>query len=152
MGFEPACPRVMVKKSSTRAEQRDASVCLCDSNASALQFPRGYRLTHKHQFDRVLTLRSFHVRSGCFRVFAAANEVSGARLGMIVGKRQLKRAVDRNQVKRVLRETFRGHRASLPALDIVVQVIDTPNYERFRVQASSLWPLLLATIGKENGQ
>ena len=142
----------MARKSSTRAEQRDASVCLCDSNASALQFPRGYRLTHKQQFDRVLALRTFHLRSGCFRVYAAANEGSGARLGLIVGKRQLKRAVDRNRVKRVLRETFRGHRARLPTLDIVVQLIDTPNYERFRVQASSLWPLLLATIGKENGR
>jgi ribonuclease P protein component len=135
-----------------RAEQKDASVCLCDPNASALQFPRGYRLTHKQQFDRVLTLRSFQARSGCFRVFASANELSVARLGLIVGKRQLKRAVDRNRVKRVLRETFRVQRARLPALDIVVQLIGSPHHERFRIEANSLWPLLLDTIGKENGQ
>ncbi len=51
----------------------------------------------------------------------------GARLGLIVGKRQLKRAVDRNQVKRVLRETFRVNRSILPAIDIVVQLAETPS-------------------------
>jgi len=45
-----------------------------------------------------------------------------ARLGLVVGKRAVRRAHDRNRVKRALRETFRRRRAQLPAVDLVVQV------------------------------
>ena len=44
-----------------------------------------------------------------------------ARLGLIVSKRMLPRAVDRNRAKRVIRESFR-HAVELPAMDIVVRV------------------------------
>ncbi len=45
-----------------------------------------------------------------------------ARLGLIVGKRNAARAVTRNAVKRVWRETFRLQRATLPAGDYVVRL------------------------------
>jgi ribonuclease P protein component len=45
-----------------------------------------------------------------------------ARLGMVIGKRAVRRAVDRNRAKRVLRETFRTRRSELPCVDIVVQL------------------------------
>lgn len=46
----------------------------------------------------------------------------GARLGLIVGKRGVAKAHERNRLKRVARETFRLKRSELPAVDIVVQV------------------------------
>ena len=45
-----------------------------------------------------------------------------ARLGVVVGKKQLPTAVARNYAKRILRETFRLQRLNLPALDYVVRV------------------------------
>jgi ribonuclease P protein component len=39
---------------------------------------------------------------------------------MAVSKRQVKRAVDRNRLKRLARETFRVRRHSLTGLDLVV--------------------------------
>ncbi len=48
--------------------------------------------------------------------------MKGARLGVIVAKRVMKRAVDRNRVRRLIRESFRHHQQSLSGLDIVVLV------------------------------
>jgi ribonuclease P protein component len=45
-----------------------------------------------------------------------------ARLGLVIGKRAVRRAVDRNRAKRVLRETFRIRRRELASVDIVVQL------------------------------
>ena len=42
-------------------------------------------------------------------------------MGMVVSKRLLSRSVDRNRVRRVIRETFRLAAVSLPALDLVVR-------------------------------
>jgi ribonuclease P protein component len=39
---------------------------------------------------------------------------------MVVPKRHVSRAVARNRVKRVIRESFRGHQALLAGLDVVV--------------------------------
>ena len=49
-----------------------------------------------------------------------ANEVGHARLGLSVAARTTGVAVNRNRVKRVIRESFRGCCEELPAIDIVV--------------------------------
>jgi ribonuclease P protein component len=134
------------------AERKAESVCRCDEYAAIDRFPREYRLTEKRQFDAVLSTRTILLKSGSFRLYATANHESGARLGLIVGKRQLKRAVDRNKVKRVLRETFRTRRTTLPALDIVVQLADRPRGDSVSEEAASIWPRLITAIGTPNVQ
>ena len=42
------------------------------------------------------------------------------RLGIIIAKKNVKLAVERNRLKRQLRETFRKQRQVLPSLDIVL--------------------------------
>jgi len=49
-----------------------------------------------------------------------ANGLEGARLGLAIARRHIASAVRRNTVKRVIRESFRLHRATLGGLDIVV--------------------------------
>ena len=134
------------------AERRGESVCRCDEYAAIDRFPREYRLTEKRQFDAVLSVRTIQLKCGSFRLYAADNGQCGARLGLIVGKRQLKRAVDRNRVRRVLRETFRVRRSVLPAIDIVVQLTDRPRSDSVSGEASSMWPRLVAAIGTPNDQ
>ncbi|MCC7517202.1 MAG: ribonuclease P protein component, partial [Pseudomonadales bacterium] len=42
-----------------------------------------------------------------------------ARLGLVIAKKHVRRAVDRNRVKRQLRDSFRLHKQNLIGLDIV---------------------------------
>ena len=49
-----------------------------------------------------------------------SNRKSYARLGLAIPKRHIKRAVDRNRIKRQIRESFRAQQAKLVGLDIVV--------------------------------
>ena len=54
------------------------------------------------------------------------NAAGHARLGMVVGKRQFKRAIDRNRMRRIIREKFRLYSPDLPAVDLVVRVHAVP--------------------------
>ena len=53
-------------------------------------------------------------------------ELSDARLGLVVGKKLLKRSVDRNRIKRIIREQFRLLRPDLPVCDLVVRLAVKP--------------------------
>ncbi|HEB55370.1 MAG TPA: ribonuclease P protein component [Gammaproteobacteria bacterium] len=85
------------------------------------RFPRQYRLLTAKDFNNVFQQP---VKQGdrCLTLLACVNSKSHARLGMAVPKRQLKRAVDRNRIKRLIRESFRKHQAQLQGLDVVVLV------------------------------
>jgi ribonuclease P protein component len=48
------------------------------------------------------------------------NNLSHPRLGLIIAKKQVRKAVGRNLIKRVIRESFRHHQHNLPNLDIIV--------------------------------
>ncbi len=58
---------------------------------------------------------------------ARPNEQGGARLGLVVSRRLYPRAVDRNRVRRRIREAFRHVAAALPALDFVVRPHAVPD-------------------------
>lgn len=55
-----------------------------------------------------------------------SDHAGGARVALAVPKRQLKRAVDRNRVKRILRETFRQHQVRDAGIDILVTLNGVP--------------------------
>ena len=53
-------------------------------------------------------------------MLARANHLGGARLGLAVSRKRVPKAVCRNRIKRVVRDSFRHHRRELGGLDIVV--------------------------------
>ena len=84
-------------------------------------FPRSCRILKTDDFSSVF---NFNKRQhGRFlNLYVKPNQVNIARLGVVVGKKQLATAVARNFAKRIIRETFRLQRLNLSALDYVVRV------------------------------
>jgi ribonuclease P protein component len=84
------------------------------------RFPRRAHLRASAEFQAVFGEGS-RVSGALLRLHARfADTPDGARLGLTVSKRVDKRAVGRNRIRRVLRETFRLARAGLPPGDYVV--------------------------------
>jgi ribonuclease P protein component len=87
-----------------------------------LGFPRTRRLRTAAEFNRVYS-KGRRMGNEFFTVTTQPNELERARLGMSVAVRAMGGAVERNRLRRMIRESFRLHAASsLPALDIVVGV------------------------------
>ncbi len=53
-------------------------------------------------------------------VLARQSGRATARLGLAIPRKQIRRAVERNRVKRLIRESFRRHQDLLRGLDLVV--------------------------------
>ena len=53
-------------------------------------------------------------------MLARTNGLDRARLGLAIAKRNVRLAVDRNRIKRLVRESFRARRQELAGLDLVV--------------------------------
>lgn len=53
-------------------------------------------------------------------MLATPNALGHPRIGVTVSKKRAKRAVDRNRIKRQIRETFRLKQPKIPAFDIVI--------------------------------
>ena len=81
--------------------------------------PREARLRRPGEFA---ALRSSSGRAGgrCFHLRYRRNELGCARLGLAISKRVSKRAVERNRIKRLVRETFSRVRHRLPSIDLMV--------------------------------
>lgn len=84
-----------------------------------LAFPPSARLRHPREFEAVLA-GGKRLQERWLTVASRANAQAGARLGLAISARAVPDAVDRNRIKRQARETFRQHRARLPALDVVL--------------------------------
>ena len=55
-----------------------------------------------------------------FAIQITRNEAGEARLGMAVSVRAAGNAVNRNRLRRLIRESFRMHRQEMPAVDVFV--------------------------------
>jgi ribonuclease P protein component len=78
-----------------------------------------HRLRQKADFDRVYR-HGARAGDGFFAVNALPNELGHARFGMSVSIKTCGKAVNRNRVRRLIREHFRLHRPELPAVDFVI--------------------------------
>ena len=106
-------------------------------------FARRYRLTKTDEFSSVFGFRrAIRGKLLTLHYQPRAADCSEARLGVVVGENLLKRAVDRNRVKRVIREQFRCLRVKLPICDLIVRLSAKPKPLDGKVLAAEFVSLL----------
>jgi ribonuclease P protein component len=79
--------------------------------------PKTQRLLKSPQFRAIFTHNTKYVTAN-FVFLTQANHLPFARLGIVVAKKQVKKAVARNRIKRIIRESFRV--SQLQGIDIIV--------------------------------
>ncbi|WP_026181571.1 ribonuclease P protein component [Thioalkalivibrio sp. ALJ7] len=82
-------------------------------------FPRHARLLSGADYQRVFQ-DARRQRGRDLTLLYRHSESGEARLGLAIGKRHVRRAADRNRIKRLVREAFRHRRTRLPAMDLIV--------------------------------
>ncbi|MCX7074063.1 MAG: ribonuclease P protein component [Methylococcales bacterium] len=82
-------------------------------------FPQQARLKTPADYKKVFT-NPTKSSDGYFTLLAVKNDFEYPRLGLVVAKKNIRKAIHRNRVKRVIRDNFRRHRHSMINIDIVV--------------------------------
>lgn len=83
------------------------------------EFPRQARLTQARDY-RAVFAGAERIADRYFTILVGRNKAGTARLGLAISRRRARRAVDRNRLKRLVREHFRHKRRELGNLDCVV--------------------------------
>lgn len=87
---------------------------------SSQGFPRRLRLLTAGDYRRVFETAAYKVHGKGLMALATSNSLGHPRLGLIFSKKNVRRAVDRNRLKRLTRESIRLRQHRLPPVDIVL--------------------------------
>jgi ribonuclease P protein component len=103
-----------------------------------------YRLRKTDEYSSVFAFRKA-VRGRFFVLHYRPAGIATARLGVVVAKKLVRRAVQRNFIKRIAREAFRHLREKLPPYDMVLRLnakIETASRAELRAELQQLFQRL----------
>lgn len=83
-------------------------------------FPRTVRLLNSGDFSKVFNNTEFKASNRYLLILATPNECDKAKLGFVIAKKHVKHAVQRNRIKRIIRESFRLNQHQLANNDFVI--------------------------------
>lgn len=89
------------------------------SAVKGFRFRPGHRLLTPRDFQAVFDGAQCKVVHPPFLMLIRANVNSQPRLGLVMAKKKVRLAVERNRLKRLIRTSFRLHQHELPAADVV---------------------------------
>ena len=84
------------------------------------RFPKSCRLLDSKAYEQVFKKPDIRVSNKYFLILGLWTEFEQARIGVIVAKKNIARANQRNRIKRLVREVFRLEKNSLAPIDLVV--------------------------------
>lgn len=83
------------------------------------RFSRNDRLAGRHDFQSVFA-RPAKTAHKSFLALTSPNHLAHPRLGIVLSKNRLKLAVERNRLRRLIRESFRHNKDVLKGVDIII--------------------------------
>ena len=109
-------------------------------------FSKKLRLLGAADYQPVFKNARYKVSSQYILILAVANNLARPRIGLVIAKKNVAKAVQRNRVKRIFRESFRHNQRLLPALDIVILArsgLDSLSNELVHTNIERLWQELI---------
>ncbi len=87
---------------------------------STFGYPRELRILTGGGFQKVFDNAALKVPDQHLLILARPNGLDHPRIGFVISKKNVRLAVHRNRVRRIIRESFRLNQHKLPPVDIVV--------------------------------
>ena len=84
------------------------------------RFCTSSRIKDSSDFQRVFAETNYRFTRGPLILLARQTELGVPRLGLVIRKKNLRKAFQRNLMKRLVRENFRLRQHDLPSVDIIV--------------------------------
>ena len=114
-------------------------------------FSKKLRLLGAADFQPVFKHARYKVSCQHLLLLAYDSATPFPRLGLVIAKKNVARAVQRNRVKRLLRESFRHKQSLLPAVDIVILArsgLGKLSNDEIRQKIERHWADLVRKAGK----
>ena len=114
-------------------------------------FPASRRLRQPEEYDLVFKQAEHRVTGQAF-VLLALQRGKGqqgrgpSRLGLVIGRKAVAKAVKRNRLKRLVREAFRKADLGMAGLDLVFLVRQTKGGKAMKAMDPAAWPEAVAAV------
>ncbi len=112
-------------------------------------FGKSLRLLCSSDFQNVFDDAPFRASHQNFLILARFNQQTSPRLGLVVAKKHLRLAVQRNRMKRLVRESFRKQQQAFHGLDVIVlsrKGVDELSNAAFTEQLNQQWQRIFKKV------
>jgi ribonuclease P protein component len=89
-------------------------------SVSVQAFKKSSRLLNASDFQAVFDDAPLRTSHQHFLLLARLNSLGHSRLGLVIAKKHIRLSVQRNRVKRLIRETFRVKQQQISGIDVIV--------------------------------
>jgi len=106
-----------------------------------LALPARRRVRRKSEFEAAYA-QGRRLGDGFFGLVVRQNRAEGPRLGLAIAAKVAGNAVERNRIRRVIRESFRLRQLDLPPVDLIVSArarVRAARNDELRASLESLW-------------
>ena len=109
------------------------------------QYEKTLRLLIASEYQAVFDESRLKVSTAEILFLARKNDLDRPRLGLVIAKKNVRLSVQRNRVKRNVRETFRHYQDNLKGIDVIVLArrgLDQLDNKQMQETCNQLWQQL----------